>query len=262
MKRISLVTLATLGLAILACGGGDEEGGGDATTATAGTTTGTTAEPVADTTHSAPAAVPITDPWKSMHLPINNGTVAVSDKTHLLVVYNEGAISTYTTSYGQKIEKAGWKQKDDYSEADFTAILYTKGSQELGFAVGHFEGQTVVYFEDLDGVPQDQRVVRKGAAKSHLVRETNRRAPAQRKRTSTGSSTMGCSSALQCTVMRASGDQAACTVSGSSPRLRTWKVRSCWLPSATEPRAISLVLTTKTPQGPASVATSSNPASG
>jgi hypothetical protein len=85
MKRISLATLATIGLAILACGGGDDEaaGGGDDGT-TASTTTGTTggAEPAAEPQL---VAVPITDPWKSMDLPVNNGTVVVSDKTHLLV---------------------------------------------------------------------------------------------------------------------------------------------------------------------------------
>ncbi len=158
MKRISLATLATIGLTILACGGGEEEAAGDGATASGSTTT---TEP-AEATNVAPAAVPMTDPWKGMDLPVNNGTVVVSDSTHLLVTYNEGAISTYTTSYGQQIEKLGWSKKDDYSEADFTAVLYTKGSQEMGFAVGHYEGMTIVYFEDLDGVPEEQRVVKRG----------------------------------------------------------------------------------------------------
>ena len=189
MKRISIATLATIGLAILACGGGDEEGGGDdgatATTAT-GTTGGTTAPEPAQ---AELVAVPVTEPWKSMDLPINNGTPVVSDKTHLLVAYNEGAISTYTTSYGQQIEKKGWKKKDDYSEADFTAILYTKGSQELGFAVGHFEGKTVVYFEDLDGVPEDQRIVRKGRDNRHsLNRKVQKHRPTAGKKSSSSSS--------------------------------------------------------------------------
>lgn len=177
MKRISLATLATIGLAILACGGGDEEaGGGDdgatATTATTGTTGATEAPAQAEL-----VAVPVTDPWKKMNLPINNGTPVKSDKTHLLVAYNDGAISTYTTSYGQAIEKAGWKQKDDYSESDFTAILYTRGKQELGFAVGHFEGYTVVYFEDLDGVPEDQRIVSRRSSRHELAKKVNKHKP-------------------------------------------------------------------------------------
>jgi len=180
MKRISIATLATLGLAILACGGGDDEAPADAGAAatTASATTGTTG-----TTAAAPepelVAVPVTDPWKSMDLPVNNGTPVVSDSTHLLVAYNDGAISTYTTSYGQQIEKAGWTKKDDYSEDDFTAILYTKGSSELGFAVGNFEGKTVVYFEDLDGVPEEDRIVTKrgNATRSSLARKVSHHKP-------------------------------------------------------------------------------------
>ena len=179
MKRISIATLATIGLAILACGGGDEEAGGgdDGATATTTGTTGTT-EPAAAAEPEL-VAVAVTEPWKAMDLPINNGTPVVSDKTHLLVAYNDGAISTYTTSYGGVIEKNGWKKKDDYSEPDFTAILYTKGSQELGFAVGNFEGKTVVYFEDLDGVPEDQRIVRKkgNANRGSLARKVQTHRP-------------------------------------------------------------------------------------
>jgi len=186
MKRISIATLATIGLAILACGGGEEEaaggGGDDGTTATTGTTGATEAPAQAEL-----QAVPVTDPWKSMDLPINNGTPVVSDKTHLLVAYNDGAISTYTTSYGQQIEKNGWTKKDDYSEADFTAVLYEKGGQEMGFAVGNFEGYTVVYFEDLDGVPEEKRVVSKRSSRSSLQRKVQHHRPNKSASKSSGS---------------------------------------------------------------------------
>ena len=190
MKRISIATLATLGLAILACGGGDEEAAADGTTT--GTTASTTAEPAAaEPTKAADMnSVPLSDPWKSMDLPVNNGTVLVSDKTHLLVAYDSGAISTYTTSYGQQIDKQGWTKKDDYSESDFTAVLYSKGSQELGFAVGTIEGKTVVYFEDLDGVAEEDRVVKRGN-RAEFAKKVQKRPPPQRKQSSSSSSSTG-----------------------------------------------------------------------
>jgi glucose/arabinose dehydrogenase len=181
MKRISLATLSVIGLAILACGGGDEE----ATT----TTTTPTPEPAAEPTpapapepvveEAAPAdgglvAVALTEPWSTMGLPINDGVVVASDKTMMLVAYTQGAISTYTASYSPLVEKAGYAKVDDYSTPEFTAYLYKKGTQQIGFAVGQEEGYTFVYMEDLDGVPEDQRVVKKGSTGVKKVRSMPR----------------------------------------------------------------------------------------
>lgn len=174
MKRISLVTLSVLGLSILACGGGDET---PATPAPAPTA----AEPApAPAPEPAPAAepagdaelltVPLSENWAKMGLPINDGQILMADSKALLIAYEDGAISTYTASYGPAIEAAGYKKADDYSSEEFTAILYTKDTQQMGFAVGHEDGFTFVYFEDLDGVPEEERVVSKKGGKANMGR--------------------------------------------------------------------------------------------
>jgi hypothetical protein len=170
MKRISLATLSVLGLSILACGGGDE------TTSTP-TPAPTAAEPAPAPAPAAEPAgdtelltVPLSDNWAKMDLPINDGQILLSDSKALLIAYEDGAISTYTSSYSPAIEKTGYKKADDYSSPEFTAILYTKDTQQLGFAVGHEDGFTFVYFEDLDGVPEEERVVSKKGGKANLGR--------------------------------------------------------------------------------------------
>jgi hypothetical protein len=169
MKRLSIVALSALGIGILACGGGDEA-------ATDGTAT-TDEAPPADAPADAGGGdegggelmtVSLTSPWTEMGLPINDGQVVVSDTTHALVAYTQGAISTYTTSYQMAIEKAGWVKQDDYSEADFTAILFAKDNQTLGLAVGQDGGYTFAYLEDVDGKPESERMVKKGGGVSNL----------------------------------------------------------------------------------------------
>lgn len=184
MKRISLVTLSVLGLSILACGGGDEA----ATTPAPAPEAAPAPAPVEPAPAPEPAAdaelltVPLSENWAAMGLPINDGQILLSDSKALLIAYEEGAISTYTASYTPAIEKAGYKKADDYSSPEFTAILYTKDTQQLGFAVGQEDGFTFVYFEDLDGVPEEERVVSKKGGKNNLGRAKGKaKAKAKRK---------------------------------------------------------------------------------
>jgi hypothetical protein len=138
MKRLSIGTLSVIGLFILACGGGSDDEGGDD-------------EYYEDLTTDDLTAVSLTQPWSGMHLPVGDGVVVASDKSMMLIAYDNGSISGLTGSYTSAIEKAGWTKGDDYSSPDFTAIIYTKGSQEVGFACGEEEGLTFTYMEDLDG---------------------------------------------------------------------------------------------------------------
>jgi hypothetical protein len=147
MKRLSLGTLATFGVFILACAGGSDEGGGGGEEGGDGEYY--EYEVGADDLPS----VTLSEPWNSMKLPINDGNVVVSDKVTLLVAYDSASISSLTSSYSAAIEKAGWSKSEDYSSPDFTAIIYTKGSQSVGFASGVESGITFAYMEDLDGVP-------------------------------------------------------------------------------------------------------------
>lgn len=190
MKRISLVTLSVLGLSILACGGGDEAAPTPAPTPAPAEPAPAPA-PAEPAPEPAPAegdllTVPLSDNWAALGLPINDGQILLSDSKALLIAYEEGAISTYTASYQPAIEKAGYKKADDYSSPEFTAILFTKDTQQLGFAVGQEDGFTFVYFEDLDGVPEEERVVSKKGGKANLGRAKGKAKAKAKKRNGGG----------------------------------------------------------------------------
>jgi hypothetical protein len=144
MKRSSLTVLTAIGISILACAGGDDGAGED--------------EYYEMSAEDLPA-VGLTQPWKSMSLPIDDGVVVVSDKTVMLVAYDDASVSGLTSSYSRAIEKAGWSKAEDYSTPDFTAIVFKKGSQQVGFASGVEEGLTFAYMEDIDGVSEGSSAI-------------------------------------------------------------------------------------------------------
>ncbi len=163
MKRLSLATLGTIGLFILACAGGDEEGGGGE--AAGGDEAGYEYEEGGgDLTQADLPAVQLTEPWLGMSLPLADGTVVLSDKTVMLVGYEGGSIAGLSSSYADAIQKAGWAKAEDYSSPEFTAIVFTKGAQKVGFAVGTEEGITFVYAEDMDGVSEEDSAVKQAKA--------------------------------------------------------------------------------------------------
>jgi len=160
MKRITAISLSALVIGILACGGsGDnassddaDEGGDDAVTVDLPT-------------------VPITEPWKSMGLPTNSGQVVASDASVLLVAHGDASVSGITADYTSAIASDGWSKGDDYSTPDFTAIVYTKGAQSVGFACGIEQEITFAYMEDLGKVGGDS-TVRAAKTGRHTIKGT------------------------------------------------------------------------------------------
>ena len=157
MKRISMIAAATTVAAILACGGGDDNnnGGGDDGTVTNSDDGSTANNGGGDSMQASDLpSVSLTAPWSGMNLPTAGGNVVVSDTNVLLIAYDGGSISSYASSYGAAVKADGWKQSEDYSTPDFTAILFTKADGELGMAVGVEEGINFVYFENLKAVSE------------------------------------------------------------------------------------------------------------
>lgn len=158
MKRISAVALLSLGIGILACGGGDE---GTTTTDQGGdeVTDDGSSDDVADDSVELPETS-LTDPWKSMNLPVGDGTVVVSDSSVLLVGYqDDSTVKSLTNDYRSAIAADGWTQTEDYSTSEFTAILYEKDKQQIGFAAGVEEGITFAYMEDLGKVAKEESAI-------------------------------------------------------------------------------------------------------
>lgn len=140
MRRLSLLPLtlgALFGLACM-CGGGDQ-------TEEIGIGSN-------DYTYDAEWEIQLVDPWLSMSLPIGSGLVFVSDPAMLLVSYEGDQVSSLSSSYDAAVQAAGWSLTEDLGTPEFTARVYSKGSDAVGLGVGAEEGMTFVYLEFLQGM--------------------------------------------------------------------------------------------------------------
>lgn len=137
MKRTMLV-LAGMAVLALACGEADLAGGEEIATTNAD----------------------LAEPWNSMGLPVGTAEVIVSDATVALLGYDGGDFASLSASWESAWSTGGWTQADRFSETDFLAGIYTKGSQEVGWAIGADQGVVLVYLEDLTLVPAEASTVR------------------------------------------------------------------------------------------------------
>lgn len=190
MKRLSLATLTFIGFSILACSGGSEEG-----------TTTSTEEAAADEgtyeegeieAEDLPE-VAITEPWKSMNLPLSeDGQVALSDDTMLLIAYDGKSVTALNNVWPSAIEAQGWvKDWEDKTET-FTAIIYKKAgsNQQIGLAIGTDEAApdvTFVYMEDLDKVPEEKSTTRNAKKAGKPVKIHSSTATVAKRKTTGGS---------------------------------------------------------------------------
>ncbi len=169
MKRLSLVTLAFAGFSILACAGGDD-----------GTATdeGGEEEEGEEIEAEDLPEIAITEPWRSMNLPLNDGQVVLSDPNVFLAAYDAATVQGLTNSWPAAVEGKGWDKSWDGSDPTFTVIIYTKkgGTQQLGLAIGQDEsapGVTFVYLEDLDKVPEGESTVKSAKSGKRKMARTN-----------------------------------------------------------------------------------------
>jgi len=137
MKRLSLVTATTATIFLLAC----MCGGDDATDDYAND------QIVAEEDWQ----MELTEPWASMNLPIGSGLIFLVDETMLMVSYEGDQVSSLSGSYASAIESSGWSKLEDYSTPEFTALVYNKGSDALGFGLGAEDGLTFAYLEMMPG---------------------------------------------------------------------------------------------------------------
>jgi len=137
MKRLSLVTAATATIFLLACMCGGDDAAEDYA--------------VDDYAADDEWQMELTEPWESMNLPIGSGVVFLADETMLMVSYEGDQVSSLAGSYGSAIEAAGWSMLEDYSTPEFTAMVYNKGSDALGFGLGAEDGLTFAYLEMMPG---------------------------------------------------------------------------------------------------------------
>jgi len=159
MRKITALTIAFLGLGILACaGGGDEEA----------TDNAKTEEPKDEAKDEAKdvdaKGAKLNQPWKDLNLPVGNGEVLVDSAEMLLIGWESGNITTVTQDFKAKIGDAGWAVEEELVSgsqgAINTAIIYKKDSVQVGLATGEEDGVIFVYMEDLGKVSSDDSAIR------------------------------------------------------------------------------------------------------
>lgn len=158
MKKFTALTIAFLGLGILACAGGsDEEGTTDGTTDEA-------KEETKETTDVDAKGAKLNSPWKEMNLPVGDGEVLVDTSEMLLVGWEGGSVTSMTQDFKARIIDAGWAVDEELVSGSQgsvnTAIIYKKDSTQIGLATGEEDGIIFAYMEDLGKVSDDDSAIR------------------------------------------------------------------------------------------------------
>ena len=163
MRRLSLFVLSFTTVSILACG---DLLSGDVDAVVDAVDDEIEAKDEAKTELAGSATVEMTEPWSGMDLPVGDGLVLISDDLSLLIAYPDGDRSALTDAYSSAVSGGAWEEQENYSNQEFTAILYAEGDQLLGLAVGTEQEIPFVYMEDVD---KSQDSVVKGADDGSLA---------------------------------------------------------------------------------------------
>jgi len=87
----------------------------------------------------------LTDPWKSMDLPIGDGTVIFSDKSTVTVQYKGNKVDEMGKKYTKAIASKGWKKQNESKSGDTIAVVFQhKKKGNCSLAVTSAMGNTMV----------------------------------------------------------------------------------------------------------------------
>lgn len=121
MKATTALLIAALGAGSLACGGAGVSG-----------------------TELSSVAVPLTEPWTALNLPVGDGTVILSDPTTVTVTYAAGDVAALGARYAQAIRDAGWQETFKTDEMGMFTAQFTRDGATLSLAVIQAMGVTTV----------------------------------------------------------------------------------------------------------------------
>ncbi len=113
MKLHTAALVLFSGIAALACGGG-----------------GTTST----STDLSAYSTPITEPWSSMGLPMDGGSVLYSDSTTLTATYSSGSVADIGKKYEDAVKAAGWTETSR-TEMMGVVATYSKDGKTLSLSV-------------------------------------------------------------------------------------------------------------------------------
>jgi hypothetical protein len=110
-------------------------------------------EPVADEPVVEEPGQALSEPWGSLSLPVSNGAVLYSDATGMMVSHTQPFQET-SDAYAGALRAGGYSVAGDYSEPNFTAMAFQKGSSNIGLMVSGDTSGALVLLEDLGRVPE------------------------------------------------------------------------------------------------------------
>lgn len=117
MKIRTLLTVAVLGLTSLACGGGAMSGMPN---------------------------VAVTEPWSSMNLPIDDGSVLMSDANTITVTYTGTTVDAVAGKYEQALKDAGCSEQFRSADGGVVSATYQKDGATIGMGVTEGAGMVTV----------------------------------------------------------------------------------------------------------------------
>lgn len=148
-KSPRAAALLTAGLLVgfsLACSGIVPQTDDQQTSTTDGTSTD------GSTTDDAPVPTTLPAPWAAMMLPVGDGTIVEASAEAALVSYPTDSLLTLTNTWTGALVNAGYAQAQDVSKPGLTALIFRKGTSQVGLATGQEQGLNFAYVEDLGKV--------------------------------------------------------------------------------------------------------------
>ncbi len=183
MRTFTALTIAFLGLGILACSGGSDDEGAQSE-----------AEAPRDDAASALDAkgAELNQPWKGMNLPVGEGEVLVDTASMLLVGWDGGSITSLTKDFKARIGDAGYKVSEELVSGSQgsvnTAIIYQKDKGYVGLLTGEEDGVTYVYMEDLGEDVAEDSTIKDPDKRGGVARDARSRKGGKKSGRSSGSS--------------------------------------------------------------------------
>ncbi len=182
MRKFTALTIAFLGLSILACSGGSDD-------------EGTKSEPEAPQEEVKSdldaKGAKLNQPWKEMNLPVGDGEVLVDTSSMLLIGWDGGSITALTQDFKARIGDAGYKVSEELVSGSQgsvnTAIVYQKDKGYVGLLTGEEDGVTYVYMEDLGETVADDSTIKDPDKRGGIARDARSRKGGKKSGRSSGS---------------------------------------------------------------------------
>lgn len=89
-------------------------------------------------------SVALTEPWSSMSLPVDGGSVLYSDATAVTITYTSGSVADIAGKYESAIKGGGWSETFKSTDNNTTTVMYGKDGGSVTLVVMESLGAPMV----------------------------------------------------------------------------------------------------------------------